>query len=311
MTAGYAPPHGAPADPRTLPAAPRRSRFGLASQFVLQFLYLPPWILTAVLFVVLVIAASIFANGGGDAPDSLFKFRRKALSWRRLRVEWSGTPEAWAPFTEELLTKRFRKAEEDQGWWASTLPPNGDRTVTANLPLRYYRGLAPAQLEWLASKHGWSVDWTASKPGYKMRFTRVMAPPQHIGVPHPATPAPAPGTPWGPLPRRAVLPVLTFPLMPRTRRLELGGDAAAYEAHLRQVLGERFAKELKRDTAKGYVKDEHGEVMRRVAVSEPHYRCAGAHAVLRVAAEQGWYLDPAFRAEPTGVVHLARPGRLG
>ncbi|MGA5823161.1 hypothetical protein ACPC54_35525 [Kitasatospora sp. NPDC094028] len=62
-----------------------------------------------------------------------------------------------------------------------------------------------------------------------------------------------------------------------------------------------------RDPGKDYRSDAAGRILRRVRVKPHHFRCAGAAAVLKVAAEEGWTLDPAFPADPRRTLHLCRP----
>ncbi|BDM72710.1 hypothetical protein HEK616_61970 [Streptomyces nigrescens] len=300
-----------PPPPRPGPGAgpaPRRSRTGLVAQFVLQFVYLPLWVLVAVGLVVL----AIWLDGAGNAnvgpPPGVFSFSKAALSWRRLRIEWRGRAEDWAPFTEELLRGRFAKAEENSGWAPALLPPSGVRRATTQLPLRHYRGLGAGGVEQLARRHGWSVDWTRHRAGTeKVHLFRLLPPPVHTGVPDPCGPPVPPGAPWGPLPARLAMPLLTFVFLPRLRTLELRRDPEAYAAHLRRYLAKRFATELARDRRAHYTADDDGRILRRVAVSSRHYRAAGAQAVLRVAAEQGWRLDHSYRTEPERTVRLCRP----
>ncbi|UZJ29928.1 hypothetical protein [Streptomyces endophytica] len=288
--------------------APRRSRTGLVAQFVLQFVYLPLWVLVAVGLVVL----AIWLDGAGNAnvgpPPGVFSFSKAALSWRRLRIEWHGRAEDWAPFTEELLRERFAKAEENSGWAPALLPPSGVRRATAQLPLRHYRGLGAGGVEQLARRHGWSVDWSRHRAGtQKVHLFRLLPPPAHTGVPDPHGPPAPPGAPWGPLPARLAMPLLTFVFLPRLRTLELRRDPEAYAAPLRKYLAKRFATEQARDRRGHYTADDDGRILRRVTVSSRHYRAAGAQTVLRVAAEQGWRLDHSYRTEPERTVRLCRP----
>lgn len=280
--------------------APRRGRTGLIAQFVLQFAYLPVWgVLVALLTVLAVFSDS---NASFDLPRM-----PPAISWRRLRCEWSGRADAWAPFTESLLQKRFPEAERTSGWAASKLPPSGVRRAVAELPVRHYRGLAPAQVDQLARRHGWSLDWRASSPRTQLSFERFIPPAPLVGIPDPFGPPPPPGTPWGPLPCRVLLPLLTYVLMPRLRGLELRRNPAAYLDHLRAHLPGLFTKELaKSPGGSHYVPDEFGRIMRRVTVHPNRFRAAGPLAVLRIASEHGWYLDPAYPAAPAGRLHLCR-----
>ncbi|SEG93262.1 hypothetical protein SAMN05216223_12773 [Actinacidiphila yanglinensis] len=297
-----------PAGRRGFAAAPRRSRFGLAAQFVLQFVYIPVWALIALAL----LAAVIFIDSGSNAniglSDGVFGFVKTGISWRRLRAEWSGRAESWAPFTDARFAECFAKAEKSSGWAESELPPSGVRRATCELPVRYYRGLDSAAVEQLAQRRGWSVDWAASKkPAETLQLFRLIPPPPLTGVPDPYAPAPGRGAPWGPLPRRFAMPLLTFVFLPRMRALELRGSADAYLAHLRAHLPERIRTETARDPHKGYRADESGRILRRVAVRNWHFRGVGAQAVLFVAAEQGWRIDHSFPARPDGTVHLCRP----
>ncbi|MEV0406455.1 hypothetical protein [Actinoallomurus sp. NPDC050550] len=276
------------------------------TQFVLQFIYIPLWVLIAVGLTVLAIWADSASNANIGPPGAAFGFAQAAISWRRFRVEWSGRAADWAPFTDALLKERFSRGEKNSGWNVATLPPSGVRRATTDLPVRYYRGLSPAQVEHLARLRGWSVDWASSKPADRLCFFRLMPPPVQVGLPHPYGPPPAPGTPWGPLSFRVAMPLLTWVFMPRLRALELRRNPDAYLTHLRKYLPERFKAELARDPRKNYQADEAGRILRRVSVSTWHFRGVGAQAVLRVAAEQGWQLDHSFPAEPGTTLHLCR-----
>ncbi|WP_329367988.1 hypothetical protein OG896_22315 [Streptomyces sp. NBC_00669] len=293
---------------RQFDAAPRRSRFGLVAQFVFQFLYIPVWALIALALLALVIWIDTGSSANVGLSEGVFGFTKTGISWRRLRAEWSGRVESWAPFTDSRLAERFTKAEKSSGWAVSELPPSGVRRAKCELPVEHYRGLDSAALDQLARRRGWSMDWDATKkPAEAVHFFRLIPPPQHTGVPDPYGPAPYPGTPWGPLPRRFAMPLLTFVFLPRLRALELRGSADAYLAHLRAYLPEQIRTETERNPARGYQADESGRVLRRIAVRPWHFRGAGAHAVLRVAAEQGWRLDHSFPARPAGTVHLCCP----
>ncbi|MFJ9847339.1 hypothetical protein ACIRYZ_44350 [Kitasatospora sp. NPDC101155] len=164
---------GVPVEPRRTPAertAPRRSRIGLAAQFVLQFVYIPLGILVAIGFVVLPFwaAATSGSGGGGSGTDLgdlariLEGLARSAISWRRLRTEWSGRPEEWETFTERLLTKRFSRAERKSRWAPHELSPSRVRRAVTHLWLHHHHGLAPTRVEQLAERHGWSMDWAKS-----------------------------------------------------------------------------------------------------------------------------------------------------
>ncbi|MER7582060.1 hypothetical protein [Kitasatospora sp. NPDC097691] len=296
-------------------AAPRRTRVGLAAQFVLQFLYVPLGFLLVICLVALLVWMVSSGGGGGGsstevgAPATmLVGLSRAGISWRRLRVEWNGRPEDWEPFTEGLLKDRFARAERKSGWGPAELPPSGVRRAVTGLGRHHYRGLAPTRVEELAERHGWSVDWARSRSVQgELHFFRRIPPPEQAGVPDPYGPPPAPGTPWGPMRCRVVVPLLTLVLAPRMRLLELVRSPRAYGRHLRKYLERRFraesAHERRRDT---YRFDGAGRVLRRVSVRTWHFRGAGAAAVLRVAAEQGWTLDHSFPADPRGTLHLCR-----
>ncbi len=285
--------------------APRRSRIGLLAQFVLQFVYIPVWVLLAVGVLVLAIWADSAGNANVGPSEGMFRFSTAAISWRRLRAEWSGRAESWAPFTDSLLAESFAKAEKSSGWEPAKLPPDGVRRAVCDLPVRHYRGLDSAAMEQLAGRRGWSVDRENAKdPADRLPFVRLIPPPPLTGVPDPYGPPPAPGAPWGPLPRRPAVPLSTFVFLPRLRSLELRGSQDAYLAHLREHLPALFRTELARDPGKGYLADGEGRILRRVSVRSWHHRGIGAHAVLRVAAEQGWRIDPSYPARPDGTVHL-------
>ncbi|WP_031524992.1 hypothetical protein [Streptomyces sp. NRRL F-5123] len=292
---------------RQFTAAPQRSRTALALQYVLQYLYIPVWALLAFALLAVVIAIDILGDGNVGLPGAMFAFKTTAISWRRLRVEWTGRTDLWAPFTDDRFAALFPKAEKNSGWEAAKLPPSGVRRAECALPVRHYRGLDSAAVEQLAGRRGWSVDWQKTRdPRSELHLYRLIAPPQHTSVPDPYGPAPRRGEPWGPLPRRFATPLLTLVFMPRLRALELRDSADAYLAHLRTRLPRFFAAETKRDPRRGYLAEE-GRILRRVSVPSWHFRGAGAHAVLAVAAEHGWHLDHSFPAEPDGPVRLCRP----
>ncbi|KJS60985.1 hypothetical protein [Streptomyces rubellomurinus] len=292
-------------------AAPRRSRVGLVAQFVLQFVYLWLGPLVGIALLALLVSSGGGAGSGSEGDVIVGPFTTVAfgLSWRRLRVEWNGRPEAWEPFTEGILKKRFARAERKSGWEPGDLPPNGVRRAVASLGLHHYRGLAPTRVEQLAARHGWSVDWAKprSENDGQLHFFRPMPPPEHLGVPLPHGPVPERGAPWGPMRCRVLLSLLTLVFRPRVRLLELRRSPDAYARHLRGHLARKFRKELARDPRKHYRSGADGRILRRVGVKPCHFRCAGAAAVLRVAAEEGWTLDPAFPADPRRTVHLCRP----
>ncbi|KUL37889.1 hypothetical protein ADL22_19820 [Streptomyces sp. NRRL F-4489] len=285
---------------------PRRSRTGLVAQFVLQFLYIPLWALIAIGLTVLAIWLDANSSANVGPPQVAFAFVRTGISWRRLRAEWGGRPEDWRPFTEPLLAERFAKAEKSSGWLPADLPPSGVRRATATLARSHSRGLGAAGVDELARRYGWAVDWDRFTSADEVPLFRLLPPPAHQGVPDPYGPPPAPGAPWGPLRCRVLMPLLTFVFLPRVRALELRRSADAYLAHLRTRLPALFAAELARDPAKGYRRDEYGRILRRVTVRTWHHRGAGAHAVLRVAAEHGWQLDHGYPADPRGELHLCR-----
>ncbi|WP_225848590.1 hypothetical protein [Streptomyces sp. HPF1205] len=292
---------------RQFTAAPRRSRTGLAAQYVLQYVYIPVWAALAFALLALVVAIDILGDGNLGLPGAVFAFKQTAISWRRLRTEWTGRTDLWAAFTDERFANLFPEAEKSSGWQAAKLPPSGVRRAECVLPVRHYRGLDSAAIERLAGRRGWSVDWQGTRdPRSELRLHRFLPPPPHTGLPDPYGPAPRRGEPWGPLRRRFAMPLLTMVFMPRLRALELRDSADAYRAHLRTRLPRLFAAETKRDPRRGYLAEE-GRILRRVNVASWHFRGAGAHAVLAVAAEHGWHLDHSFPAEPDGPVRLCRP----
>ncbi|WP_143179635.1 hypothetical protein [Streptomyces yunnanensis] len=295
------------AKPRPDPGpAPCRSRTGLVAQFVLQCLYIPIWALIAIGLTMLAIWLDVNSSANVGPPEIAFGFVRTGISWRRLRAAWGGRPEDWAPFTEPLLAERFAKAEKDSGWFASQLPPSGVRRATARLARCHCRGLGATGVATLAQRYGWSVDWDAHTSPDEVPLFRLMPPPAHQGVPDPYGPLPAPGAPWGPLPHRVVLPLLTLVLVPRVRTLELRRNPDAYLAHLHTYLAGKFAQEVAKSPGTHYRADEQGRILRRVVVRPWHFRGVGAHGVLRVAAEQGWRLDHTYPAEPGRALHLCR-----
>jgi hypothetical protein len=279
---------------------------------VLQFVYIPAWAVIASVLLAIVVAIDIFSDGNLGLPTGLFAFVKTGISWRRLRMEWSGRPEVWMPFTDARLAEIIPGAEKSSGWDVATLPPSGVRRATCELPVRHYRGLDSTALDHVAQRHGWSLDRKATrKPDETAHFVRLIPPPPHTGVPDPYGPAPRAGAPWGPLPRRFLTPLLTFVFMPRLRTLEWRGNANAYVDHLRAYLPGQIDAEMKKKSDISsfhprYTPDESGNILRRIDVSSWHYRGAGAHAVLFVAAELGWRIDHTYPARPDGTVHLCR-----
>jgi hypothetical protein len=309
---GFGPPHPsyqvpAPAPQAAAPAAtagpaPRRNRVGLLLQFVLQFVYIPLWVLLLVALIVFY----IWSDANGDLPggDGLLSVGSTAISWRRFLAEWTGDPRRWEQLAGPLLEKAFAQAEKNGGWEAAKLPPTGIRRVTAQLPVRHYRGLAPARLEGLVRQRGWSVDWERSrKPERELHFFRLMPPP--------APPTALTGPGWDPMPARLLVPLLTLPLLPRVRTLELRRDAAAYRGHLAARLDARCRAELARPAKRrSYCPDEHGTILRRVQITVPHYRLLGAREALRLAEERGWQLDTTYPARPENSLRVCRPDTL-
>ncbi|OIV35876.1 hypothetical protein BIV57_19360 [Mangrovactinospora gilvigrisea] len=121
--------------------------------------------------------------------------RGVCLGWTRLQAEWTGSAEAWAAFTAPLLARRTGDAERRH---ARKARRNARRRIrrprpmakhpAAELPLRHYRGLAPAQVDALARRQGWTVAWDRSRlPRQSLTFV-----PAHLpDLPAPADPAAA------------------------------------------------------------------------------------------------------------------------
>ena len=318
--------------------APRRSRAGVLLQFLLQWFYAPLWILALVgLFALL-----LFAGGGGPSgPDSdgWLKVNRSFLPPRRLRAELTGRPEDWEAYLAPILDRRIRRAEAEDGWEPADLGADGVRTARVRLALRFYRGLGAAGVVRLAERHGWSGFAGGTDEEHVTVSRRIAPPPVHGPAPHDA-PA-APGTPWGPRPSRFV-PALPFILLlqlvyapvyglttvwvhrsdpeywsnwgarwmvgPRAIWPEATGSAASWDRHVRRILERDVTKELAKLPGE-YHRGPDGEFLRRVRVDLATYRGAGAHHVLRVAAETGWQLDPSYPPRPDVSVRLCRPDR--
>ncbi|MEU3558858.1 hypothetical protein [Kitasatospora sp. NPDC006786] len=284
------------------------------TQFVLQFLYLPLGLVLVIGWMVLAFWGGSVGGGGPDAADladTLAGLSAAGISWRRLRVEWNGRPEEWERFTDELLRNRFAAAERTSGWRPAELPPSGVRRAVTGLERHHYRGLTPLRVEELAGRHDWSTDWAKSRAVQgQLHFYRLLPPPVPTGVPDPSGPPPEPGTPWGPMRCRVVVPLLTLVLVPRVSLLELRRSPNAYVRHLRKHLRKRFRAELARERSRNHYRfDGTGRVLRRVAVRARHYRGAGAAAVLRVAAEQGLEARPLVPHRPSAHRSPLPPGR--
>ncbi|MGW4896893.1 hypothetical protein ACWEQL_32240 [Kitasatospora sp. NPDC004240] len=309
-------------------SAPRRSRIGVLLQFTLQWIYLPLWIGALVALVVL----AMFAGGGGPSgpkSDAWLKPHRFYMPYGRLKAELSGRPEDWEAYVAPVLARRIREAEARHAAGEGALQPDLSRKITIKLALRYFRGLGADGLARLAARHGWELARDATTAGHAV-LERVIPAPVLPYVPGPNDPPAAPGTPWGPLPTRFAL-LLPFVLVlqlvyvpvwglltfwvkrsdpsywglwfarwtvgPRVIWAEMTGSTAAWENHVRRIMARDIAKRGAPTAA--YVP--------RFKVDVATYKGIGGHHLLRLAAEQGWYLDPAFTPRPEVAVHLFLP----
>ncbi|MFE2721963.1 hypothetical protein [Kitasatospora sp. NPDC059327] len=338
---GHARPSAAPSFDGPFPGPrPRRSRVAVLLQFTLQWIYAPLWIAAlAALFAIL-----LWSGGGGPSgPDSdaWLKVNRTFLPPRRLKAELTGRPEDWERYVAPILERRIRTAEAEYAAGAGDVGADLGRTMGIKLAVRLYRGLGAAGVVRLAERYGWQGVPSGGDLG-RVRLSRRFPAPVGVSAPGPQDPPAAPGTPWGPRPARfalllpfmfvlqfAYVPVcgaLSLPAFwvkhpepdywdrwgarwtvgPRAFWAEFSGSAAAWDRHVRRIV----ARETRRGGGQGNARGngQGAEGPRRIRVNLATYRGAGAQHVLRVAAEQGFYLDPAYSPEPEVCVRLHRPG---
>ncbi|MGW6914823.1 hypothetical protein ACWGB8_13565 [Kitasatospora sp. NPDC054939] len=321
--------------------APRRNRAAVLLQFTLQWVYAPLWIAALVALVVI----AMFSPGGGPSgPDSdaWMKPHRYFIPPRRLKAELTGKPEDWERYLAPIVERRVRKAEAELASGQGALGADHSREMTVKLPLRLHRGLGAVGVARIAERHGWQVAGGGAA-GEQVWLARTFPAPAQSGAPGPHDPPAAPGTPWGPRPSRLFLllpfmlllqlvylplwAVLTFwvprsdpdhwhhwaarwAVGPRVFWPELTGSTAAWERHVHRILERDTAKQLAHP-AENYrrVTAPDGTFHRRIRVDQATYRGVGAQHLLRLAAERGWYLDPAYEPRPEVCVRLSRPER--
>ncbi|WP_030255909.1 MULTISPECIES: hypothetical protein [Streptomyces] len=324
----------APPAPGGFPGpAPRRSRPAVLLQFLLQWVYAPLWILGLVLLFAVLILADY--SGGGPSSDGWLKVHRTFLPPRRLRAELTGRPEDWERYVTPILRRRIEAAEASHAAGGGEVQADLGREVSVGLAVRLYRGLGADGVVRLAERYGWQGVPSGSDAEH-VRLVRRFPAPTGLAAPSPQDPPAAPGTPWGPQPTRSALllpfvflfqilyvPVyglLTFwvsrpepdywerwgarwTVGPRAFRAEFTGSPAAWERHIRRILARDTARKdgsHRPPTAPG------GTHPRRIRLNRATYRGAGAHQALRIAAEQGWALDPAYTPDPVNSLRLCR-----
>ncbi|GAA2817590.1 hypothetical protein RMN57_19365 [Kitasatospora sp. CM 4170] len=322
--------------------APRRNPVAVLLQFTLQWIYAPLWIAA----LVALFALLLWSGGGGpSAPnsDAWLKVNRTFIPPRRLKAELTGKPEDWERYVTPILERRIRDAEQKHAFGAGDVAEDFSRVMHVKLAVRLYRGLGAAGVVRIAERYGWHGG--ASDEG-RVRVRRVFPAPAPVAVPGPLDPPAAPGTPWGPQPSRPavllpfmlVLQIAYVPLCgvlglllfwgrharpdywdrwgarwavgPRAFWAELTGSSAAWDRHIRRILKpDRGAPRKKADEPGVPSPVIRAVVPARTRVNLATYRGAGAQEVLRIAAEQGWVLDPAYTPEPEACVRLYKPHR--
>ncbi|MGW3228178.1 hypothetical protein [Kitasatospora sp. NPDC001095] len=331
---GSAPPRPASGLPGGFPGpAPRRGRAAVLTQFLLQWIYAPLWILGLVLLFVLLIFADNVGGGAGPSSDGWLKVNRSFLPPRRLRAELTGRPEDWERYVAPILARRIAAAEAAYAAGDGEVQADLGRVVRVGLALRLYRGLGAAGVVRLAERHGWHGVTAGTDAGH-VRLARHFPAPAVPNAPTPQDPPAAPGTPWGPQPVRFA-PLLPFVLLlqivyvpvyglltcwvsrpepdywdrwgarwtvgPRAFRAEFTNSPAAWDRHIRRILD----RDTKRISTAARTPD--GPRVDRVHLKRATYRGAGAHRALCLAAEQGWTLDPAYAPDPANSLRLTRP----
>ncbi|MFI9327779.1 hypothetical protein ACIGZJ_09545 [Kitasatospora sp. NPDC052868] len=320
---------------------PRRSRTAVLLQFTLQWIYAPLWIAA----LAALIALLLWAGGGGPSgPDSdaWLKVNRSFIPPRRLRAELTGRPEDWERYVAPILERRIRSAEAEYAAGGGDVAADLSRAMGVRLAVRLYRGLGAAGVVRLAERYGWHGVADSGDRNH-VRLGRRFPAPAQIHAPGPHDPPAAPGTPWGPRPGRfalllpviLVLQVVYVPVYclstfwldraepdywdrwgarwavgPRAFWAELTGGAAAWDRHIRRILARDIRQDAARDKgpARGVVAAD-GTFVRRIRINLATYRGAGAQQVLRIAAEHGWHLDPAYTPQPEVCVRLCRTDR--
>ncbi|MFE4976465.1 hypothetical protein ACFRAR_30740 [Kitasatospora sp. NPDC056651] len=323
--------------------APRRNRLVVLLQFLLQWIYAPLWILGLVGFFVLLILADNVGGGSGPNSDGWLKVNRGFIPPRRLRAELTGRPEHWERYVTPVLARRIAAAEAAHAAGGGELRADHGRVVEVGLALRLYRGLGAVGVVRLAERRGWHGVVSGTDAGH-VRLARHFPAPAAPHAPSPQDPPAAPGTPWGPQPVRFA-PLLPFVFLlqtvyapvyglltcwvsrtepdywdrwaarwtvgPRAFRAEFTNSPAAWDRHIRRILKRDATRELDRaaDSYRALTAPD-GTFLRRIHLARATYRGAGAHQALRVAAEQGWILDPAYAPDPANSLRLARPDRV-
>ncbi|GAA3037100.1 hypothetical protein GCM10010519_72860 [Streptomyces lactacystinicus] len=332
-----APPEPGAGRPGGFPGpAPRRNRLAVLVQFVLQWIYAPLWILGLVLLFVVLLLADY--SGGGPDSDGWLKVNRSFVPPRRLRAELSGRPEHWERYVAPILARRIAAAEAAHAAGDGEVRADLGRVMRVGLPLRFYRGLGAAGVVRLAERHGWHGVASGTDTGH-VRLARHFPAPAALNAPSPQDPPAAPGTPWGPQPVRFA-PLLPFVLLlqvlyvpvyglltcwvsrpepdhwdrwgarwtvgPRAFRAEFTNSPAAWDRHIRRIL-ERDATRIRAAAARTPGTTPGTTPAHRIQLKRATYRGAGAHQALRIAAEQGWTLDPAYLPDPANSLRLTRP----
>ncbi|MER7751026.1 hypothetical protein [Kitasatospora sp. NPDC097643] len=331
---------GSAAGPDGYPGpAPRRSRTGVLLQFALQWIYAPLWIAALVAFFLLLLFSDSTGPSGGDG--TWLKVNRTFIPPRRLKAELTGRPEDWERYVTPILVRRFATAEAEYAAGGGELRADGARLVGTRLALRLYRGLGAAGVVRIAERHGWYGVPAEDK--VHVRLGRSFPAPARIDAPAPHDPPAAPGTPWGPQPHRfaPLLPLIMLlqigyvPLYgayclltgwvtrpddhwdrwgarwtvgPRAFWPEFSHRTAAWDHHVRRILARDTRRELARP-AEQYrtLTAPDGTFHRRIRINRATYRGIGAHHALRIAAEAGWTLDPAYTPDPATCLRLRRP----
>ncbi|MFF4380225.1 hypothetical protein [Kitasatospora sp. NPDC001547] len=287
--------------------APRRNRLAVLLQFLLQWIYAPLWVLGLVLLFVVLILADY--NGGGPSSDGWLKVNRGFIPPRRLRAELTGRPEHWERYVAPVLERRIAAAEASYAAGGGEVQPDLGRVVGVRLALRLYRGLGAAGVVRLAESRGWHGVASGTDAGH-VRLARHFPAPATLNAPSPHDPPAAPGTPWGPQPVRPA-PLLPFVFLLQIVYAPVYGlltcwvkrpEPDYWDRHIRRIL-ERDSNRTRPTTTR----TPDGTLALRIHLKRATYRGAGAHQALRIAAAQGWTLDPAYAPDPTNSLRLTRP----
>ncbi|MEU8921239.1 hypothetical protein AB0D10_09950 [Kitasatospora sp. NPDC048545] len=330
---------GVPSQPGGFPGPlPRRNRFAVLLQFLLQWIYAPLWIVgLVILFAVLILSDY---NGGGPDSDGWLRVNRSFIPPRRLRAELTGRPEDWERYVTPVIERRIAAAEAKHAAGGGEVRADLGREVSFGLADRLYRGLGAAGVVRIGERYGWRGARPSGTGSEHVRLVRHFPAPTGLNAPAPQDPPAAPGTPWGPQPTRSalllpfvfVLQVLYVPVYglatfwvdrpepdywerwgarwtvgPRAFRAEFTDSPAAWDRHIRRILDRDTKRELSRaaDTYRTVTAPD-GTFHRRIRLHRATYRGAGAHRALRLAAEQGWTLDPAYTPDPANSLRLCR-----